>query len=256
MGTDQRTTSAPYDRHTLARMQNNIAVIWLGRKSFSAGLSSDQQNDVNDKLDDAVDFISSKAFGGYPWWRRKTTLTMADGTSRYALPSDFKRMKVVSETVGGKTREIGWIPEHIYEASWGDTLVNTHPLEGDQINARPWILGRGWSNDSPPVYVVERRPTPTSVEDGGTINCLYVPYSGKFTDNQYNVLPPSGRRAVLHYAKWKLAVDRGDTAQIAVQKDALYEEIAVLQQHEGDVSEEINYQQLPGNFVSEVTGGP
>lgn len=252
MGTTERTTSNPYARHTLSHLQDEIAVIWYGASSFSSGLSSARQTQILQVIEDGNDRIAAEAFGHRPWWRRTIAagLTLVTDQATYAMPADFRRMISLKETIGGKTRDVAWVPEDAWEQAWGDELVATHPW-GDEDSIPRWF-GRGFSSDNPPVYIIERQPTPTATENGGKLYPLYRPYDGDLTNDTYHILPPAGRRALKHYAKMILAANDGDEQQFAIHERLFQREVVVLQQHEGVVSEQPQQLQLPADFIEEI----
>lgn len=259
MSTTPRTTSTPYGHHTRGTLQDDIAIAWWGASSFSS-LSSAQQGQINRILDDGVDRIDAEGFGHYPWFVRQIAagITLVSGTADYNMPADARRVISMKEVIGGKTRNLTFIPLQDYEALWGDKLRTTHPLHGstsDQDTATIYWTFVGMDDSAPPVWIVRRMPTPGASEAGGKLYPLYRPYAALLADSgadQYPELVPAGRRALLHYAKMVLAGDKGDQAQFAIQERLFNRELIVLQKHEGSESEEGQVMQLPGDFVREI----
>lgn len=245
----EKTTSNPYARYTLARLREKIAVVYLGAKSF-ASLTQAQQDDIDEKIDDATDRISAEAFDNGIFWRRTIAagITMVLDQKTYEMPTDCKRIITMKETIGGKSRDVPWIEEHAYEKTWGEGLTLTHPL--NTVNAAPFWMSRGFSTNNQ--LIIERSPTVGSPEAGGKLYPLYVPYDGNVSDGDTAILIPAARRAQVHYAKWMVAAGNSDADQVVINERLFRDEIAVLQQHEGSISEDAKVIGIDGTFVSEL----
>lgn len=243
------TTSAPYARYSLTRLKEILAVTYWGAKSFSS-LSSEQQTRLLELMDDGSDYIASKCFGNQGFYRRTIAagLTLVDGQGTYEMPSDCKRLEVLTEVIGGQTREIPWIDEHGYTLLWGRTLTTTHPIAGSQSSPR--YTHRGFSTDQK--LIIERIPAPSSVEAGGKLYPLYTPYDEKFSNDGDVILVPAARRAQVAYCKMIMAADAGNNEQYVLWDRELTKECDVLQNHEGRVTGEPDTVGVDETFITEI----
>lgn len=247
------TTSAPYARFTLTRLKEKLAVVFWGAKTF-ASLSSEQQADLLEKIDDASDLIQAKCFGNESFYRRTISagITLVAGQATYEMPADCKRLEVLTEVIGGLTREIVWLDEHVYTMLWGTELRATHPLGGSSTTVR--YTHRGFSTDQK--LIIERIPAPTSTEAGGKLYPLYIPYDEKFSNDGDVILVPAARRAQVAYVKSQMAADADPGGASAARWEREFEkECQVLQRHEGRPSTEPEEIGLDGTFTMEM-GGP
>jgi hypothetical protein len=250
VGTVRRVTAAPYAQNSLSAIQEEIAVVHLGVADWTNGLSSERQASILRNIDDAVDIITEE-LDYEPWWITAQAITLSSGTSKYGCNADLARIVVVTETIGGKTREVPLLDEHVYREEWGQgTLRTTHPREAS--GAAPFLLFLGPSDDDPPNWILERRPVPGSDEDGGTMTVYYRPVNEQFTSSRYPTMPAAGRRAVLHYVKAIIAADRGDEAMEKMQTRHFEREVIRLKSSAKKVHEQGGVLALPGDFVEEI----
>lgn len=252
-----RTTSNPYAPMTVAQIQEEIAVVWWGAASFSGGLSSERQAQINRLLDDGVDRVDAEGFAHQTWCRRYGTVAMVADEGTFLAPADCKRIITVGEIVSGKTRNYAYVPRGAYESSWGSSLVQQHPfvspdgnVVSDRTNTQP--IWTHWAKDSsdPPRIIIKVDPAPTTA--AGNYFLFYRPHFGQLSVDSYVEVHTSAYRALKHYLKMVLAADTGSEKQFALQERLYDREMRVLQRHEDTDDDQPITQQLPGDFTEEI----
>lgn len=248
-----RADSAPHDRLTFTELRDDIAVAWWGASSFSSGLTAAQQNQIDRVIADGFDRVSAEAFG-HEQFRRQESVSYVNGQADYGMQAACRKVVSVKETVGGKTRNLIYVPFATYEEAWGHERRSTHPFltpedaTVDSATAPRFWTFLGYSDDDPPLYIVRVFPTPDAGDVGGTMTVLQRPWLGTVADT-YNDMPPAAPRAVLLYAKMILGADKG--MDVSAFRALYQDEIRVLQIHEADATEQPTELQVPNQAQSE-----
>lgn len=245
---------------TLTALQQDIAVAWWGAGSFSGadGLSSEQQTQVNEFLDDGYDRIAIECFGGSAWLlvKDETGITYVLDQSDYPGKADMRRIVAVTEVIGGKTRTLTYMPWENFELSWGSNAQSVHPAlapEGvDPENKPRFYTWRGFDDTDPPLPIIRIYPAPGSTEVGGLMHPLYRGYMSKLSADQYVYLMPGARRALKPFVKMLLAADKGNKDQFLTQRMLYKDEVKFQQLHEDAPDEAPRVQVEPGDFISEI----
>ena len=245
-----RTTSSPLDRYTLAELRDHIAISRQGRAY--ADLNTEWQTEVNAQIQSAYEYCSQR-LGHITHGQRQTTISLAAGEAKYAMPADYRQVRHVLEGTGDNMRQALVVDQDDYWNSFPPTRAGTgvsHPWN-DQDEPRWFFVG--FDDSNPPVATLQRVPTPTSAEAGtDNVTIVYRPYMEITTTSTYNELPPAMREAMAAQVRYMISTISGNQQQAAADRAVREDHIEANLVNDHKEHEKPLYLRLPDATMHEL----
>jgi len=209
-----RTTTSPLDRLTETELRNTVAT-WSGISYDN--LATATQTELNRILEEAHEYIS-KRMAHYPWAVREKEETLSASSQTISMPADFRSMRQITETQGGKTKLVQITTKADFVASWGTQGRSTHPWAESAAEPR-WFFD-GMTSDDPPVAQWKRAKSDSSAI---TVTFYYTPYFGLISSDTFVELPASAYPEIRHEMRAEYAALRREY-DVAREERGLREE--------------------------------